>query len=92
LIALVAAGAASAIIERSCSRIGESWGGCLAKNPSTGAPRSLRGPNFIAGAAGFLAPRAAAFFLVAALAALPGADFALAFAFAFGLAGLGMGR
>src|SRR5262245_55227158 len=90
---LVAAGAAAAIIARSSARIGERCGGCLAKNPSTGAPRSLRGPNFIAGAGAFLAGRAAALAGRAAAAfaeGLAGArpdfrDVTLALAFGFGM-------
>jgi hypothetical protein len=53
-MAEVAAGAACPIIVRSCSTIGRRLVGCLAKNPSTGAPRSLRGAGFDVAAAGLL--------------------------------------
>src|SRR4051812_35911492 len=48
----LASGAASPIIARSGSRLARSCGGCLLKKPSTGAPRSLRGPNLFGALAG----------------------------------------
>ena len=47
MIADVASGAAAATMVRSKSKIGRRWSGCLAKKPSTGAPRSARRPNFL---------------------------------------------
>src|SRR4051812_726765 len=48
-----ASGAAAATSARSSSRIGRRGGGCLAKNFSTGAPKSARGPTVLG--AGFRA-------------------------------------
>lgn len=42
LVVEVASGAASSTIFRSASRIERKCGGCFAKNPSMGAPRSAR--------------------------------------------------
>jgi hypothetical protein len=46
-----ASGAAFPTSLLSASRIGRSSGGCWAKNPSTGAPKSARGPIFFGAAA-----------------------------------------
>src|SRR5262245_26786190 len=48
LIDDVASGAALSTMARSSSRMARRCGACLAKNASTGAPRSPRGPYFVA--------------------------------------------